>query len=63
MGRDDRLNDLVLRSGGQVEESLTVYWGPVFAENQGRGGAGNSQLVGVYWIVVGTFLGLEVQRA
>ena len=52
------MDDLVLRFSDQVEECLGVDWGTVFAEDEGRGGAGDAELVGVYWVVVGTFCGM-----
>lgn len=55
MGGDDRLDDLILRVGGEVEESLGEDRGPVFAEDEGRGGVGDAQLVRVDWVVVGAF--------
>ena len=54
MSRGRRPTGLVLRSGDEIEESLKVDWRPVFAEDEGRGGAGNSHLVRVSWVIVGT---------
>ncbi len=62
MGRDDRLNNLVLRFSDEVEECLRVYWGAIFAENEGRSSARNPQLVWVYWIIVETFCEIGGQR-
>ena len=62
MGHDDGLNNLVLRFSDEVEECLRVYWGAVFAENEGRGSAGNLQLVWVYWIIIETFREIGGQR-
>ena len=52
MRGDDRLNDLVLRFGDELEERLKVYWRPVFTEYQGRRGVMNSHLVRVDWVVL-----------
>ena len=53
MGRDDRLDDLILRFGGEVEEGLEVDRGPVFTEDEGRRGVRNAHLVWVQWVVIG----------
>lgn len=63
MGRDDRLNDLVLCSSDEVEECLTVYWRSVVVENQRGGGARDSQLVWVYGINRWGFCEIEGRRS
>lgn len=51
MSRHDGPDDIVLRFGNKDEECFMVDWGPVFAEDEGCGGARDSHLVRVYWIV------------
>lgn len=61
MSRHDSLDDVVLRFGNQVEECLMVDWGPVFAEDKGRGGARDSHLVWIYWIASEPSIRLRVR--
>lgn len=62
-GPNDRLKNPVLRCSDEVKECLTVYRRSVFAENEGRAGAGKSQLVWVYWIFVGSSVRCEVRES
>ena len=57
MRGDDFSNDLILRYGDELEECLKVYRGPVFAEDERRGGAGDAHLTGVDWILAEPFYG------
>ena len=53
--RDDVFDDLILRFGDELEECLEVYQGPVFAEDERRGGIWDAHLEGIYGVVVGAF--------
>ena len=49
------MDDGVLCAGEQGEECGGGDGGAVFAEDEGGGGAGDAELVGVWWVVVGAF--------